>query len=119
VCSPLAGAITGGPKRARESQPAAYFERGLQKYPELHFELVDTFLGHSSVTLIFRGAAASSWQRSYSSTPIEDRTRVRTFSSRALRRVNLEQVRRALRRDTTHELACTLESDDIAVMCAK
>ena len=56
LVSPLAGAITGDPTVRGKASLRAYFERGLQKYPELHFELVETFLGHSSVTLLFRGA---------------------------------------------------------------
>jgi hypothetical protein len=54
--SPLAGAIAGGPTVRGQADVRAYFERGLQKYPELSFELVDTFLCHSSLTLLFYGA---------------------------------------------------------------
>jgi len=54
--SPLAGAIAGGPTVRGQASVRDYFERGLKKYPELKFELVDTFLGHSSITLLFHGA---------------------------------------------------------------
>jgi hypothetical protein len=56
LVSPLASAIADGPVVQGQARVRAYFERGLRKYPELHFELVDTFLCHSSVTLLFRGA---------------------------------------------------------------
>jgi len=56
LVSPLAGAIAGKPTVRGKADVRAYFERGLQKYPELRFELVDTFLCHSSVTLLFHGA---------------------------------------------------------------
>jgi len=54
--SPLAGAIGGGPIVRGQSDVRAYFERGLQKYPELQFELVETFWCHSSIALLFYGA---------------------------------------------------------------
>jgi len=56
LVSPLASAIAGGSTVRGHTNVRAYFERGLQKYPELRFELVDTFLGDSSVTLLFYGA---------------------------------------------------------------
>jgi ketosteroid isomerase-like protein len=56
LVSPLAGAITGATTVRGQARVRDYFERGLQKYPELHFELVDTFLCRSSVTLLFHGA---------------------------------------------------------------
>lgn len=56
LVSPLAGAIADGPVVRGQAKVRAYFEHGLQKYPELRFELVDTFLCHSSITLLFRGA---------------------------------------------------------------
>jgi len=56
LLSPLAAALTGEPVvRGREAL-RAYFARGLEKYPALRFELVDTFRCVSSVTLLFRGA---------------------------------------------------------------
>src|SRR6478609_4866881 len=56
LVSPLAGAITGSSAVRGQENVRAYFERGLQKYPELKFELVDTFLCDSSITLLFYGA---------------------------------------------------------------
>lgn len=54
--SPLAAALTGEPiVRGREAV-RAYFARGLAKYPDLRFELIDTFCCVSSVTLLFSGA---------------------------------------------------------------
>jgi len=54
LTSPLAAALTGdsvvrGADRLRE-----YFSLGLKKYPDLHFELVDTLRCVDSVTLYFR-----------------------------------------------------------------
>ena len=56
LVSPLAGGITGEPIVRGQAHLRTYFERGLQKYPELRFELMDTFLCQSSITLLFRGA---------------------------------------------------------------
>ncbi|HYQ01147.1 MAG TPA: nuclear transport factor 2 family protein [Polyangiaceae bacterium] len=56
LVSPLAGAIAGSSAVRGHANVRAYFERGLQKYPELTFELVDTFLCDSSITLLFYGA---------------------------------------------------------------
>jgi hypothetical protein len=54
--SPLAATLMGdGVVRGREGL-RAYFEQGLRRYPDLRFELVDTFLCQSSVTLLFKGA---------------------------------------------------------------
>lgn len=54
--SPLAASLRGDAAvRGREAL-REYFVAGLQKYPELRFELVDTFLCQSSVTLLFKGA---------------------------------------------------------------
>ena len=56
LVSPLAATLAGSPTVRGQADLRDYFERGLGKYPELHFELVDTFLCHSSITLLFRGA---------------------------------------------------------------
>lgn len=54
--SPLAATLMGdGVVRGREGL-RAYFEQGLKRYPDLRFELVDTFLCQDSVTLLFKGA---------------------------------------------------------------
>jgi hypothetical protein len=54
--SPLAAALRGdGAVRGRE-QLRDYFAQGLQKYPTLQFQLVNTFLCRDSITLLFHGA---------------------------------------------------------------
>jgi hypothetical protein len=56
LVSPLAAALTGAPVVRGRAALRAYFARGLEKYPDLRFELVDTFRCVSSVSLLFRGA---------------------------------------------------------------
>jgi hypothetical protein len=56
LISPLAAALRGDPTVRGRDALRAYFSAGLQKYPALRFELVNTFLCHSSVTLLFKGA---------------------------------------------------------------
>jgi hypothetical protein len=56
LVSPLAGNLTGEPVVRGRDALRAYFARGLEKYPDLRFELVDTFTCVSSVTLLFYGA---------------------------------------------------------------
>lgn len=56
LISPLATALRGSPLVKGRAALREYFGLGLQKYPDLHFELVNTFLCDSSVTLLFRGA---------------------------------------------------------------
>ena len=54
--SPLASALRGDASVRGHAALREYFVQGLQKYPDLHFQLVDTFLCQDSVTLLFRGA---------------------------------------------------------------
>lgn len=56
LVSPLARGLAGCSVVRGTEQLRAYFARGLARYPELCFELVDTFRGESSVTLLFWGA---------------------------------------------------------------
>ncbi len=56
LVSPLAGNLTGEPVVRGRDALRAYFAKGLDKYPDLRFELVDTFSCVSSVTLLFWGA---------------------------------------------------------------
>lgn len=56
LISPLAASLMGEPVVRGRQALRAYFARGLAKYPELRFELVDTFSCVSSVTLLFWGA---------------------------------------------------------------
>lgn len=54
LTSPLASNVVG--KSVIEGKPAlrAYFARGLEKYPDLHFGLIDTLLCENTVTLYFK-----------------------------------------------------------------
>lgn len=54
--SPLAARLRGDPAVRGRAALREYFAQGLAKYPDLHFQLVDTFLCQDSVTLLFRGA---------------------------------------------------------------
>jgi len=54
--SPLAAALRGDAAVRGQAALREYFEQGFRKYPDLHFQLVDTFLCRDSVTLLFRGA---------------------------------------------------------------
>ncbi|MEN9578502.1 MAG: hypothetical protein RJA70_1511 [Pseudomonadota bacterium] len=56
LISPLAAALRGSPVVKGHDALREYFGLGLQKYPNLCFELVNTFLCDSSVTLLFKGA---------------------------------------------------------------
>jgi hypothetical protein len=56
LVSPLAASLGGDPAiRGREAL-REYFARGLEKYPELKFEIIDTFRCQSSVTVLYYGA---------------------------------------------------------------
>jgi hypothetical protein len=54
LTSPLAAAVVGDSVVSGKAQLRSYFERALQKYPQLRFELVDTLRCASSVTLYFK-----------------------------------------------------------------
>ncbi len=57
LVSPLAGLLHGESTIRGRSALREYFARGLEKYPELEFEIIDTFRCQSSVTLLYYGAA--------------------------------------------------------------
>jgi hypothetical protein len=51
VAAQLLGTLDG--KVAEKANLRAYFQRGLEAYPELHFHLEDVFLGVNSVVLLY------------------------------------------------------------------
>ncbi|HET7107097.1 MAG TPA: nuclear transport factor 2 family protein [Candidatus Acidoferrum sp.] len=55
LTSPVAAQLLGTPagKVHGKVNLRAYFQRGLEAYPELHFRLEDVFLGVSSVVLLY------------------------------------------------------------------
>ena len=55
LTSPVAAQLLGTPagKVNGKVNLRAYFQRGLEAYPELHFRLEDVFLGVSSVVLLY------------------------------------------------------------------
>ncbi len=55
LTSPVAAALLSAPEGTVVGKPAlsAYFERGLQAYPELHFQLEDVLWGMNSVVLYY------------------------------------------------------------------
>ena len=55
LTSPVAAQLLGTPtgKVNGKANLRAYFQRGLEVYPELHFCLEDVFLGVSSVVLLY------------------------------------------------------------------
>jgi hypothetical protein len=55
LTSPVAAQLLGTPagKVIGKANLKAYFQRGLEAYPELHFRLEDVFLGVSSVVLFY------------------------------------------------------------------
>ncbi len=55
LTSPVAAQLLGRPdgKVNGKANLRAYFQRGLEAYPELHFSLEDVFLGVSSVVLLY------------------------------------------------------------------
>ena len=56
LVSPLASALCGDSAIRGRAALREYFARGLEKYPELRFEIIDTFRCQSSVTLLYYGA---------------------------------------------------------------
>jgi hypothetical protein len=56
LTSPAAAKLLNDPAGTVTGIPAlrAYFQRGLQAFPNLHFELIDVFAGLSTVVLIFK-----------------------------------------------------------------
>ncbi len=55
LTSPVVAQLLGMPegKVTGKADLKAYFQRGLEAYPELHFMLGDVFLGVSSVVLLY------------------------------------------------------------------
>ncbi len=55
VTSPVAAALLGVPdgKVVGKAALRAYFQRGLEAYPDLHFGLEDVFEGFDSVVLLY------------------------------------------------------------------
>ena len=55
LTSPVAAQLLGTPagKVHGKANLRAYFQRGLEAYPELHFRLEDVFVGVSSVVLLY------------------------------------------------------------------
>jgi hypothetical protein len=55
LTSPIAAQLLGTPsgKLNGKANLRAYFQRGLEAYPELHFHLENVFLGISSVVLVY------------------------------------------------------------------
>ena len=56
LVSPLAGSLTGERELRGRAALRAYFARGLEKYPDLKFEIIDTFRCQSSVAILYWGA---------------------------------------------------------------
>jgi len=56
LVSPLAAALGGDSTIRGRAALREYFARGLTRYPELQFEIIDTFRCQSSVTLLYYGA---------------------------------------------------------------
>jgi hypothetical protein len=54
LTSPLAERLTGKGTVYGKAALRSYFARGLEKYPELHFELLEVFASVGSLTLLFR-----------------------------------------------------------------
>ena len=56
LTSPAAAKLLNDPSGTVSGLPAlrAYFQRGLEAFPNLHFELLDVFAGLSSVVLVFK-----------------------------------------------------------------
>lgn len=56
LVSPLAASLHGDLTTRGRAALREYFARGLEQYPDLSFELIDTFRCQSSVTLLYYGA---------------------------------------------------------------
>jgi hypothetical protein len=57
LVSPMAAALSGDPVIRGRAALREYFARGLEKYPELEFEIIEVFRCRSSVTVLYFGAA--------------------------------------------------------------
>ena len=56
LVSPLAASLKGEPTIRGRAALRDYFGRGLAKYPDLRFEIIDVFRCQSSVTVHYYGA---------------------------------------------------------------
>ena len=56
LVSPLAASLSGDAVIRGRAALRAYFARGLERYPDLTFEMIETFRCQSSVTLLYYGA---------------------------------------------------------------
>ena len=61
MASPLVSGLTGRDDGRIVGKDAlrAYFAAGLQRFPDLHFEPIDLFVGVDSLVLQYRGAAGA------------------------------------------------------------
>jgi ketosteroid isomerase-like protein len=61
VVSPLVAALTGSDEGRITGKDAlrAYFAAGLERYPDLHFEPIDLFVGVDSLVLHYRSTTGS------------------------------------------------------------
>jgi hypothetical protein len=61
MVSPLVSALTGGEGSTMVGKDAlrAYFAAGLERYPALHFEPIELFVGVGSLVLQYRGAGGN------------------------------------------------------------
>jgi SnoaL-like domain len=61
MVSPLVSALTGGDADTIAGKDAlrTYFAAGLGRYPELHFEPIELFVGVDSLVLQYRGAGGN------------------------------------------------------------
>ena len=56
LASPAAAKLLNDPSGTVTGLPAlrAYFQRGLEAFPNLHFELLDVFAGLTAIVLVFK-----------------------------------------------------------------
>lgn len=59
LVSPLAASLQGQPTLRGRAELRDYFRRGLAKFPDLRFEIIDVFRCQSSVTIHYYGAGRS------------------------------------------------------------
>ena len=61
MVSPLVSALTGSDASTLVGKEAlrAYFAAGLERYPNLHFEPIELFVGVDSLVLQYRGAGGN------------------------------------------------------------
>lgn len=59
VISPIAKRLTGNAKIVGKAALRAYFAKGLEAYPDLHFTLHEVFEGEGSVVLCYENQAGT------------------------------------------------------------